>query len=296
MPNPSIIDLKFQGTKSVIASFLIKSSAGNILIETGPSSTLPNLIAGLKKHRVKPESVKHVFLTHVHLDHAGAAWYFAEMGAQIYVHPKGATHLKNPEKLWNSAKRIYGKEMEKLWGEMNPIPGSQITSVKHKKRIKIGSNPIKAIHTPGHANHHISWQWNDVLFTGDIAGVKIGEGPVFPPCPPPDINIEKWRSSIRLIKTGRYKKLFLTHFGEVKKAKEHLVELEGRLINIARWVEVQSSNGTSKAKILSEFDGFVKKQKKAGGVSNSQNKQYDLANPAWMSAEGLLRYWDKKKK
>jgi len=288
------IDLQFLNKSGVIASYLIKNGSDHILIESGPSSTLPKLLKALEKEKIDPASIKHVFLTHVHLDHAGAAWYFAKLGAQIYVHPKGAKHLNKPERLWESAKRIYKGEMDKLWGEMNSIPMNKITVVKHLKKVKAGKLKLKALHTPGHAIHHISWQLNDILFTGDVGGVKILDGPVYPPCPPPDIDIEAWLKSIRLIKTKRFSKLYLTHFGIVNNPKEHLVELEGRLKNFKRWMKNQLNNNISDSKTLENFENYIGLQMKSHGVKGKERKQYELANPSWMSVSGLKLYWKRK--
>ena len=288
------IDLQFLNIPGVIASYLIKNGDDNILIESGPASTLPTLLKALKKLKVSAESIKHVFLTHVHLDHAGAAWFFAELGAQIYVHPKGAKHLNKPERLWASAKRIYKDDMERLWGEMKSIPHSKITAVKNSKKIKAGKLKLKALHSPGHADHHISWQINDILFSGDVGGVKISDGPTYPPCPPPDIDIEAWLKSIKLIKSNRFNKLYLTHFGEVGDVKNHLIELEGRLKNYRRWMHAQLTNKISSKAIADNFTAYVDAQMKAHGIKGKQLKQYELANPSWMSVVGLKLYWNKK--
>ncbi|NNE29395.1 MAG: MBL fold metallo-hydrolase [Saprospiraceae bacterium] len=287
------LDLGFMGQPEAIAAYLVNSSAGPILIETGPASTLPNLVKELNKHGVNPEDIKHVFVTHVHLDHAGAAWYFARNGANVYVHPKGLPHLRNPERLWSSAKRIYQDKMELLWGEMHPISGKLLISVPHKKRVKVGNLKIRALHTPGHASHHIAWEINDILFAGDVAGVKVLSGPVMPPCPPPDIDIQEWRNSIRLILDRRYKKLYLTHFGEVDEVKPHLVELRGRLQNWSNWLHPYFENGVSREEVLPKFVSYVDKQLAAAGVSNQDRKKYELANPSWMSVAGLYRYFKK---
>lgn len=290
----NILDLGFQGKKETIASFLLETTEGPILIETGPYSTINKLKKGLKKHGYAMSDVKHVFITHVHFDHAGAAWAFAQNGATIYVHPEGKKHLKNPEKLYNSAKRIYGDKMEELWGAMEAIPDKQLVAVADGKKVKVGKTKLKAIHTPGHAVHHISWELKDILFAGDVAGVKIGEGAVVPPCPPPDINIEAWEKSIRKILNKRYQEVYLTHFGKVENVKPHLIELRGRLRNWANWIKPYFDEGASPDKITPKFEKYVQMQIKASGATKAQIARYEGANPSWMSVSGLLRYWKKK--
>jgi glyoxylase-like metal-dependent hydrolase (beta-lactamase superfamily II) len=139
-----VLDLNFLGHQDTIASFLIETLAGPILIETGPHSTLPVLEKALAEHGYKKEDIMHVFLTHIHLDHAGAAWVFAEHGATIYLHPKGVQHLSDPSRLLESATRIYGDKMDELWGTLKPIPREQLVSVGHKEKIKIGKTKLKA--------------------------------------------------------------------------------------------------------------------------------------------------------
>ncbi len=190
-----IIDLKFQGSSESIAAFILESDIGPILFETGPYSTFHTLKIEIEKIGYTISDIKHVFISHIHFDHAGAAWKFAEHGASIYVHPAGLPHLNNPEKLWGSAVRIYGASMEKLWGVMEPISLDNLVPLMHLECLQLGGFEIKALHTPGHAVHHIAFSLNDMVFGGDVAGVCIGDGPVVPPCPPPDIHIEDWCAS-----------------------------------------------------------------------------------------------------
>lgn len=288
------MDLNFLGHSETIASFLVESSEGPILFETGPHSTLPILEKRLSEHGYQIKDIRHVFITHIHLDHAGAAWAFAKNGSTIYMHPAGERHMVNPEKLYNSAKRIYQDDMDRLWGELHPIPQENICTVPHKEKVKIGNIKVKAWHTPGHAVHHIAWQIGNELIAGDVAGCKIGNGIVVPPCPPPDINIEDWKASIRLIKTRRFDALYLTHYGKITAVKTHLVELEGRLQNWANWIKPFLDNNLSKKEITPLFQEYVKKQLVAGGVEGEDLARYEGANPSWMSVAGLARYWAKK--
>src|SRR5262249_13735426 len=153
------------------------------------------------------------FLTHIHLDHAGAAWAMAEMGANIYVHPRGYAHLADPSKLMASAKRLYQDQMDALWGTMKPIPAQQLVQVENGQKFTAGELEMVGWHTPGHAYHHIAWQCGKLVFTGDVGGVSIEGGPVQPPCPPPDIDPPAWKKSIELLRELQPERLYLSHFG-----------------------------------------------------------------------------------
>lgn len=291
-----IIDLNFQGIPSAIASYLIETEAGPVLIETGPYSTFHHLAQRLGVAGYRIEDIQHVFLTHIHLDHAGAAWAFAKKGAKIYVHPSGLAHLENPEKLMASARRIYQDDMDRLWGQMEPIPGNQLVAVEHEARFQIGANTLRALHTPGHAVHHIAWVLGDKIITGDVAGVKIGSGPVVPPCPPPDINIEDWERSIQILLAEAPKQLLLTHFGIVSDVEQHLSELKTELHAWANWIKPHYLQGNHPQKVTPAFQAFVQERLKKKGVNASGLKQYETANPSWMSVAGLMRYWHKKER
>ncbi len=289
-----IIDLHFQHQSGVIAAFLMETIVGPVLIETGPHSTIHNLEQGLNGFGYKITDIKHVFLTHIHLDHAGAAWVFANYGAKIYLHPLGVPHLSNPERLYASAKRIYGDEMESLWGDLKPIPEAQLKGVRDNEKIMVGDLGIRARKTPGHAIHHVAWEVKNFAFTGDVAGVRIGEnGPVMPPCPPPDINVKDWIKSMDYLRSRRYKKLYLTHFGEVDEVKNHFIELEGRLLNWANWIKPYWEAGVDQLEILPRFKLYVQDQMENSKIKEADRLRYGLANPLVMSVSGLLRYWDK---
>lgn len=289
-----IIDLHFLGNETTIASFLIESSEGPILVETGPHSTFSHLTKGIENAGYKVEDVQHVFLTHIHLDHAGAAWTFAKNGAKIYLHPFGVGHMADPSKLMESAKRIYQDKMDMLWGRMESIDKNLLIEVEDEAEITIGDKTFKSWHTPGHANHHIAWQLDNIIFTGDVAGVKIENGPVIAPLPPPDIHIEKWQKSIDLLKKLNPEKCYLTHYGEITNIHEHLDELSRNIHTQANWIKEHLGKGESLAEMTPQFDAFCVEDLKKQGLNDAEIAQYQAANPAWMSVAGLARYWKKK--
>ncbi len=288
-----ILDLNFK-TDHAIASFLIETSEGPVLIESGPHSVFPQLKEGLSAHGYKPSDLKHLFLTHIHFDHAGAAWALAEAGVHVHVHPRGYKHLLSPERLYQSAQRIYGDEMESLWGLMKPIPENLLHEVADGQEIRVGDQTFKAIFTPGHASHHIAWQWGNNIFTGDVAGVRIGEGPVVPPCPPPDIFLEAWKDSITRLKAAKPEALYLTHFGKVKAVEQHLDKLQSILTDWAQWMKKPFDEGRKPEEITPEFQAYVDQQLRHAGLDQHGLDQYEAANPAYMSVAGLLRYWKKR--
>ncbi len=289
------LDLGFLGSEHTIAAYLVKTTAGPILFETGPHSTFPNLERELAKHDVQVSDIKHVFVTHIHFDHAGAAWALAKHGAKVYVHPFGARHLQNPEKLYNSAKRIYQDMMDTLWGKMEIIAPELIHETQHEEVFEVGGMQIKALHTPGHAVHHIAWQIGDAIITGDVAGVKINAGMIVPPCPPPDINIEDWLNSIAILRAAQPAAFYLTHFGKITNTEEHLDKLTFILKDWANWMRPHFEAGTEQAEIVPKFQAYVAEQLKAAGVTTeAELEKYEKANPSWMSVAGLMRYWKKR--
>ncbi len=187
--------------------------------------------------------------------------------------------------------------MDTLWGEMRPIPEAQLTAPAHGSTIEACGLQFTAWHTPGHAVHHIAWEVSDsaekVLFTGDVAGVKIDGGPVMPPCPPPDIHVEDWQASIRLMRELPVETLYLTHFGKVTQKSEHLDQLENRLLSWAEWIRPYAEQSIDASTVVPDFQAFVQGQLLDAGVAPDSLQRYEAANPAFMSVAGLMRYWKK---
>lgn len=292
-----LIDLHFLNHANTIASFLLETEEGPYLFETGPYSTYPYLIKALAEKGYTTKDIRKVFLTHIHLDHAGAAWALAAEGATVYVHPMGYKHLQDPSKLMASATRIYGDDMDRLWGRMETIPVENLQAVAHEQIFQTHEYQIKAWHTPGHAVHHIAWQVNDALMAGDVAGVKIGQGPVVPPCPPPDIHIELWQNSIELMRQLSIDTIYLTHYGSIEKAAipDHLHALEAELLSWANWIKPYFEQEADPQWLTPKFQAFVQDSLLTRGVAAADLERYENANPSWMSVAGLLRYWSKQR-
>lgn len=288
-----IIDLQFL-VDQAIAAYVIETTDGLLLVETGPHSTFQHLETGLQQLGYSSSDIRHVLLTHIHFDHAGAAWAFAESGAKVYVHPVGYKHMADPSRLYQSAKRIYGDQMESLWGEMKGIPNEQLIAVDHGQSLTFGNTQIQAWHTPGHASHHIAWQLGEAIFTGDVGGVCISGGPVVAPCPPPDIDIEAWKQSIELIRSLHPTTLYLTHFGPIHEVDRHLDNLWDMLQDWAAWIKSRMDAGMNAEQITPLFQAYTDDQLRAKKVDEEGLRRYAAANPAWMSVAGLIRYWERK--
>ena len=288
------LDLNFQGRPHAIAAYLIKDGDSVVLIESGPGSTLAALEAGLAKEGLSPRHVTHVLLTHIHLDHAGAAGWLAKHGAQVCVHPVGAPHMLNPEKLIASATRIYGERMESLWGEFLPVPQSQLTVLNDAEEIVIGNLRFIPINTPGHAEYHYSYLFEDVLFRGDVGGVRIpGYQYLRVPMPPPELHIERWHESIARLRREKFARIAPTHFGLFDDPGWQLDEVEKGLDSAARWLEETMPSDPPIEELRERFTAWMAAEGEKMGLDEEVAKAYELANPLGMSADGLQRYWRK---
>jgi glyoxylase-like metal-dependent hydrolase (beta-lactamase superfamily II) len=276
---------------------LIRQGDAVVLIESGPGSTLAGLEAGLAKEGLSPRDVTHVLLTHIHLDHAGAAGWLAQQGAKIYVHRVGAPHMLNPDRLIASATRIYGDRMQTLWGEFLPVPQDQLIVPNDAQPIVIGNLEFIPLNTPGHAEHHYAYLFEDICFSGDVGGVRIpGYQYLRVPMPPPELHIERWRESIALLRKQTFKTIAPTHFGMFEDVTWHLNELEKGLDSASRWLEDVMPSDPSLEEMRQSYTEWIENEGKAMGLNEEVVRAYELANPLGMSADGLLRYWQKVRK
>lgn len=282
------IDHEFLDTPEVIASYLVEGPKGLILIESGPATTQTTLEANLKAIGVNPEDISHVFVTHIHLDHAGGAGYWARRGAQIYVHPKGAPHLIDPSKLIASATRIYQEQMDRLWGTTLPVPADHVVEVPEGE-FQVAGLTFQAWDTPGHAAHHLAFGLDGDLFTGDVAGVRLPRCPyVSVPAPPPEFQLEDWVHSLdKLIACGP-ERLHLTHFGGNFPARDHLDQLRQRLVECVDFVAANLD--LKPLELQKAYQNWDHSQALACGVDDSSYAAYEKANPVFMSTQGITRY------
>lgn len=288
------LDTKLSGRKGSVACFLIPYSQGAVLIDTGPGSTQENLTAALADHGLTPDQVTHVLLTHIHLDHAGAAGWLARQGAQIYVHPVGAPHMLNPTGLLASARRIYLDKMDELWGEFLPVPAASLTELQDGVEIAIGELRITPVFTPGHAAHHTVYVFQDTCFTGDVAGVRMS-GPLYVRLPftPPETHLGKWRDSLERIRRTGCTQLALTHFGIYADAAAHLAFVRDVLDETEQWLEEVMPDIPDVETLRGRYAAWLHERGRQLGLAEETLAAHDEADSVQMEASALFRYWHK---
>lgn len=294
MANVHVLDTLQLSRTGIIAATAMETADGVALFDTGPESTFHNVVAALKGAGMAPADVRHVFLSHIHFDHAGAAWRFAQAGATIYVHGRGAPHLIDPAKLLESATRIFGNDMDRLWGRVEPVPAESVRILKDGDVVKLGDVEVRAVETPGHASHHHVYAWDDSLFGGDVAGVRLGAGPPIPPFVPPELHIESWLQSIDKMRALDARRLYLPHFGLVNDdVPAHLDRLEGHVRRWSEWFRDQLRAGATDEELVPSFASYEHADLRRGGASDDLVQDYEAADPSYMAIAAAGRYWRK---
>jgi glyoxylase-like metal-dependent hydrolase (beta-lactamase superfamily II) len=272
------LDLRHLGRERVIGCYLVETRDGTALFDCGPATCVPELKTRLAEHGLELLDVRHLLLSHIHLDHAGAAGTLVREHPNLQVHVSeiGAPHLIDPERLERSARRLYGDDFDRLWGELVPVPEPNVHLV--------GTDVLglECFPTPGHAWHHVCYLDRDgTLYAGDAAGVRIQPSrAILPPTPPPEFDLEAWRTTLDEIARRRPERLALIHFGVVDDPKPHIANLRARLERWTQWV----GDGMTK-------DEFVRAGSEDLGADRDT---YEHAMPLWQSYAGLERYWKKK--
>jgi len=293
----SWVDLHFQGRDNVIASAIVESAGGVAIIDPGPTSCLEALELGLQARGIRWPDVRHILLTHIHLDHAGASGTIVREHPHVavMVHERGAKHLVEPAKLLDSATRLYGDQMDRLWGEFAPVPADRLVVLAGGERVQAGGRTFDVAYTPGHASHHVSFfdASSGVAFVGDTAGVAVNGGYVLPPTPPPDVDLELWPQSIERILAWSPSTLFLTHFGSAMNARSHCAELIEHLQQTSSYVRASLSEPGTDEERGARFEEWLRQQLRQH-MSDVRVQEYIVAAGFRYQWLGLARYWRKK--
>lgn len=289
-----VLDTRQLDRPGIIAATALETNEGIALFDTGPESTFANVAAELARIGAQPEDVRHVFLSHIHFDHAGAAWRFAELGARIYVHPRGARHLIDPAKVVESAARIFGEDMQKLWGRIAAVPAPSVTILEDEDIVRLAPFEIRALATPGHASHHHVYHWEDTVFGGDVAGVRLGSGPPIPPFVPPELHVESWHESLEKIRLLKAANLYLPHFGLVQgSVSGHLDALDELIHRWSNWFRDRIRRGDDEAQLTRAFAECESAELRAEGATEEGVSDYEAADPSHMAVTAAIRYWYK---
>jgi glyoxylase-like metal-dependent hydrolase (beta-lactamase superfamily II) len=278
------IDLHHQASPRVVGVYLLETEDGLALFDCGPSKCVAALESGLRERGVALHDVRHLLLSHIHLDHAGAAGTLVREhpALQVHVSEIGAPHLVDPARLERSARRLYGESFDRLWGELAPVPAENVHVVGERV---LG---LDCFPTPGHASHHVSYLAIDgTLYAGDAVGVRIQPGRhVLPVSPPPDVDVEGWMRTLDEIEARAPERLALIHFGVATDVVAHLAQARERL---ALWSgRVGGGMGED------EFIALCRREL-AADEGGAELGFWEQAAPLWQSYAGLRRYWDKRR-
>lgn len=293
----TLIDLDYLDEPGHIATCVLETADGLALVDPGPSTTLGRLRDRLRSLGATLQDVRILLLTHIHLDHAGCSGVLArelpKLG--IYVHQRGAPHLADPTKLLRSAAMIYGDQMERLWGEVAPVPQAAIRPLEGGERLDLGGREVTVAYTPGHAWHHVSYLDGEtgLAFTGDVVGERPpGSAIVLPVTPPPDIDVELMVRSGHTILEWRPTRLFLTHFGPVERPVEFVREHESRLLDWSDRVRASLARPGSDDERIAQFAEQAYQDLVEGLPERVRAYVFkEVLAGNWV---GLARYWRKK--
>jgi glyoxylase-like metal-dependent hydrolase (beta-lactamase superfamily II) len=289
-----LLDTEHIGFTGTVGVYVLPGDNGFALIETGAGSTLGTIKKSIAQLGLELANLKAILVTHIHLDHAGAAGQLAsETGATLYVHERGALHLIDPSRLFSSAERIYGDKMQMLWGTMMPAPAEKVVALKGDERLNIVGHDIEVIYTPGHASHHVSFLANgEAMFTGDAAAIHFEGSPVIRPAlPPPEVDLETWRDSVHKMIAAKPKRLLLTHYGGVQDAEGHLRQVIERNDQWANLILEAIQNGED-AKSL-EYRLHDLSLRELEGASPEVIQRHRITSNDEMTVMGVTRYWQK---
>jgi glyoxylase-like metal-dependent hydrolase (beta-lactamase superfamily II) len=276
------IDLNHQSER-VVGVYLVETDDGLALFDCGPSSCIPALKAGLAERGLELADLRHLLLSHIHLDHAGAVGTLVREHPSLQVHVSGigAPHLIEPSRLEASARRLYGDAFDALWGELAPVPEGNV----HLTGDRVLG--LECFPSPGHASHHVCYlDSNGTLYAGDAVGVRIQPARhVLPVSPPPDVDVEGWYHTFEQIERRQPQRLALIHFGVAASPSEHLALVREQL---ARWSE-RCERGLDEEAWVSAARADLET------AVGEEADLWERAAPLWQSYVGMKRYWDKRR-
>lgn len=292
-----LIDLNFRGSDRVIATAVLTGPDGVTLVDPGPTSCLPALEAGLLHHGLTLRDVRTLLVTHIHLDHAGAVGSIVARvpAIRVYVHERGAPHLVDPARLLASATRLYGDQMDVLWGAFLPVPAANVQALQGGEQLAAAGTALRVAYTPGHAKHHVSYldETTGTAYVGDTCGIRVSGDFLIAPTPPPDIDLAAWRDSLDAIEAWRPVSLLLTHFGTVSNAKAHLARFRQTLTNQAEAVRASLETGRTDEERTAVFVEQLRREARAA-MPEHEARAAELAAPFDQLWQGLERYWKKQ--
>jgi glyoxylase-like metal-dependent hydrolase (beta-lactamase superfamily II) len=295
---PRTIDLHFQQRPRSIATGVVETPDGVLLVDPGPASCLGPLERGLAELGIAPRDVRGLLLTHIHLDHAGASGTIAGRfpDVTVYVHERGAPHLADPSKLLASARRLYGDQMDRLWGEFVPVPADRLRVLVDGETIRFGGVAIDVAYTLGHASHHAAFfdRASGMVFAGDTGGIRVGPSLyVLPPTPPPDIDIPAWHESIGRMRRWEPEGVFVTHFGAYDDGAAHLGALASELDAWLALTDELMTRGTAPEDRLTRFIATVR-ARIAARVTPAEAEAFRHAMSLDDCWTGLERFWTRR--
>ena len=297
----SIVDLHHQGLPGIIGVGVLELDDGVALVDPGPEARLEALGAGLAEMGHSLESVGAVLLTHIHLDHATAAGAIVREAprAKVYVHAVGAPHMVDPSRLLASAGRIYGERMAELWGEFLPVPRGSLRVVDEGDAVALGGRRFEVASVPGHARHHVAYYEaaTGTAWVGDVGGIRIEGGPALPVTPPPDIDVEQWKSSMERVMAWGPERIVATHFGAYGDVAAHFAELRAGLDAWAGWVREADERGAGVPASDADRAQAFAERITAGlrhRLPEDHVRLYETASGFTDSWWGLARYWRKR--
>jgi glyoxylase-like metal-dependent hydrolase (beta-lactamase superfamily II) len=292
------IDLHWTGRPRSIAALLMESDGASVLIDPGPESTLGALRTGLRDRGQDFRTLDALLLTHIHLDHAGAtgALVRENPNLRVYVHEIGLVHMIDPARLLASAGRLYGGDLQTLYGECVPVPESNLKQLQGGESVRVGGAQLEVFYTPGHASHHVTY-WDRAsrtAFVGDTAGIRVqGDAFLLPATPPPDIDVEIWNQSLDTIASWGTERIFLTHFGFIENPAEHIRLYKERLAEWSGLTRKLLESGMETTEAEKAFvDALVAEIKSTLAMDAADH--YIFNGGLRLSWLGLMRYLRKK--